>query len=177
MKEKYNFEFPFTTYYGLLRAIPTEWKSALRVKVGVHANPFTPTPVEELVTINQKLAASLERQSLPNCHPEIFAGDVTLFHPWKSAFGAMVKDANLSPEKEINYLRSYTKGDAQKVVNNVRQRQYRDPVVALRDVWTELERRFGNTAAITNVLVQRLQHTSRFEQGDSFRDLQTCVLM
>ena len=26
------FEFPFTTYYGLLRAIPTEWKSALRVK-------------------------------------------------------------------------------------------------------------------------------------------------
>ena len=36
MKEKYNFEFPFTTYYGLLRAIPTEWKSALQVKVGVH---------------------------------------------------------------------------------------------------------------------------------------------
>ena len=36
MKEKYNAEFPFTTYYGLLRAIPTEWKSALRVKAGVH---------------------------------------------------------------------------------------------------------------------------------------------
>ena len=36
MKEKYNFEFSFTTYYGLLRAIPTEWKSALRVKAGVH---------------------------------------------------------------------------------------------------------------------------------------------
>ena len=36
MKEKYNFEFPFTTYYGLLKAIPTEWKSALQVKVGVH---------------------------------------------------------------------------------------------------------------------------------------------
>ena len=39
--------------------------------------------------------------------------------------------------------------------------------MALRDVWTELERRFGNTAATTNVLVQRLLHTSRFEQGDS----------
>ena len=132
------------------------------------ANPFTltPGPVEELVMIKQKLAASLERQSLPKCHPEIFAGDVTLFHPWKSAFRAMIKDANVSPEKEINYLRNYTKGDAQKVVNNFRQRQYRDPV-ALRDVWTELERRFGNTAAITNVLVQRLQNTSSFEEGDS----------
>ena len=80
--------------------------------------PFTPTSVDELVTINQKLAASLERQSLPKCHMEIFAGDVTLFHPWKSALRAMVKDANLSPEKKINYLRSYTKGDTQKVVNN-----------------------------------------------------------
>ena len=77
---------------------------------------------------------------------------MTLFHPWKRAVRAMIKDVNLSLEKEINYLRSYTKGDAQKVVNNFRQREYSDPVVALRDVWTELERRFGNTAAITNVL-------------------------
>ena len=117
-------------------------------------NPFTPTPMEELATVNQKLAASLARQNLPQCHPEIFAGDVTLFHPWKSAFQAMIKDADVSLEQEINYLRSYTKGDAQKVVNNYRQRQYRDPVDALRDVWTELERRFGNTAAITNVLLE-----------------------
>ena len=36
MKEKCKFAFPFTIYYGLLRAIPTEWKSALRVKAGVH---------------------------------------------------------------------------------------------------------------------------------------------
>ena len=35
MKEKYNFEFPCTTYYSLLRAIPTERKSALQVKAGV----------------------------------------------------------------------------------------------------------------------------------------------
>ena len=42
-------------------------------------NPFTltPGPVGELLTINQKLAASLERQNLPKYHPEIFAVDVT----------------------------------------------------------------------------------------------------
>ena len=42
-------------------------------------NPFTltPGPVGELLTINQKLAASLERQNLPKRHPEIFAVDVT----------------------------------------------------------------------------------------------------
>ena len=29
MKEKYSFEFAFTTYYGLLNAIPNEWKRGL----------------------------------------------------------------------------------------------------------------------------------------------------
>ena len=132
-------------------------------------NPFTPTPMGELTTVNQKLAANLARQNLPKCHPETFAGDVTLFHPWRSAFKAMIKGTDVTPEQEINYLRSYTKGDAQKVVNNYRQRQYRDPVVALQDVWTELERRFGNTAAITNVLIERLRKTGKFGEGDSDR--------
>ena len=111
-------------------------------------------------SIHQKLAASLARQYLPRCHPEIFAGDVTLFHPWRA-------HSNASLETEINYLRSYTKGDAQKIVNNYRQRQYTDPVIALLDVWTELERQFGNTTAITNVLLERLRKTARFGEGDS----------
>jgi len=110
--------------------------------------------MEELTTVNQKLAANLARQNLPKCHPKTFAGDMTLFHPWRSAFKAMIKGTDVTPEQEINYLRNYRKGDAQKVVNNYRQRQYRDSVVALQDVWTELERRFGNTATITNVLIE-----------------------
>ena len=130
-------------------------------------NPFASTPTDDLTTVNQRLVATLARQNLPKCHPEIFTGDVTLFHPWKSAFRAMIKDANVSPDQEINYLRSYTKGDAQKVVNNYRQRQYRNPVDALRDVWKELERRFGNTAAITNVLLVRLQTAAKFGEEDS----------
>lgn len=52
-------------------------------------------------------------------------------------------------------------------MNNYRQRQYRDPIVALQDVWTELERRFGNTAAITNVLIERLRKTAKFGKGDN----------
>ena len=130
-------------------------------------NPFASTPTDDLTTVNQRLVARLARQSLPKCQPEIFTGDVTLFHPWKSAFRAMIKDANVSPDQEINYLRSYTKGDAQKVVNNYRQRQYRNPVDALGDVWKELERRFGNTAAITNVLLVRLQTAAKFGEEDS----------
>lgn len=43
----------------------------------------------------------------------------------------MIKDADVSLEMEINYLRSYTKGDEQKVENNYCWTQYRDPVIAL----------------------------------------------
>ena len=78
----------------------------------------------------------------------------------------MIKDANVSPDQEINYLRSYTKEDAQRVINNYRQRQYRNPADALSDVLKELERRFGNTAAITNVLLVRLQTAAKFGEED-----------
>ena len=71
------------------------------------------------------------------------------------------------PSVTRRYLRSYTKRDAQKVENNYRWTQYRDHVIALQDMWTELERWFGNTAAITNVLIERLRKTARFQEGES----------
>jgi hypothetical protein len=39
-----------------------------------------------IATINGKLTASLAKLSLPKCHPDLFSGDATMFHPWKSAF-------------------------------------------------------------------------------------------
>ena len=59
MKEKYNFEFPFTTYYGLLRAIPTEWKSALRVTASEHGK-------------SQKCETSLKLFSIKEAYSTIF---------------------------------------------------------------------------------------------------------
>ena len=128
---------------------------------------FVTTPIEELLNVNQKLAATLARQSLPKCHPDVFTGDLTLFHPWKSAFRAMIQHADISPAQEISYLRNYTRSEPLKVINNYRQRQYLNPTVALLEVWTELERRFGNPAAITNVLLIRLRKAAKFGEGDN----------
>ena len=41
----------------------------------------------------KQLTASQARQSLPKCNPDTFVGDATLFHPWKSAFKVMLRDA------------------------------------------------------------------------------------
>ena len=88
----------------------------------------------------------------------------------------MIKDAEVSAGQEINYLRSFTKGEVQRVVDNFRKRRYGEPAAVLSDTWRELERRFGNIAAITNTLLSRLSDGAKFNDKDkaklqSFADL------
>ena len=123
--------------------------------------------IDTLTSTNRQIVAGLARQSLPKCHPDTYGGDATLFHPWKKAFQAMIRDADVSAEQEINYIRSFTNGEVQRVVDNFRKRQLRDPVALLRDLWKELERRFGSTAVITNVLLERLREASAFGNHDN----------
>ena len=66
----------------------------------------------------------------------------------------------------MNYLRNFTKGQAQHLVDNFRRRQHTDHSVVLKDLWEELERRFGNTAAITNTLLERLMGAAEFSEKD-----------
>ena len=128
--------------------------------------------LETFTTTNQRLVSGLSKQSLPKCHPDVFDGDVTLFHPWKRAFKAMIADADVTPAQEMNYLRNFTKGDVQNVVDNFRRRHHPDLSFVLQELWTELERRFGNTAAITNALLERLTQTAKFSEKD-LQGLQT----
>ncbi|CAB4017795.1 Hypothetical predicted protein [Paramuricea clavata] len=122
--------------------------------------------IEGIAQTNQQIVASLARHNLPKCHPDVFDGNATLFHPWKGSFQAMTQDANLSPSQEIAYLRNYTKGNAQDLVNHFRKRQQDDPTVTLRELWKELERRFGNTAILTDALLQRLRDSAKFTARD-----------
>ena len=125
--------------------------------------------VEMFTTTHTQLTESLARQSLPKCHPDTFGGDATLFHPWRTAFKAMLKDAKIPPEQEINYLRQYTKGDAQKLVDSYRKRRYRQPASLLQELWAELEKRFGNPAVITDTLLKKLSGAAKFNEKERGR--------
>ena len=46
-----------------------------------------------IAVINDKLTASLARMNLPKCHPDLFSGNATMFHPWETSFKAMIRDA------------------------------------------------------------------------------------
>lgn len=122
--------------------------------------------MKAIVNTNRQLTASLARQSLPKCHPDVFRGEVTMFNPWKNGFHAMIHDADISPEQELNYLHKYTSGEPQKLVDSFRKRQHTNLFKLVRDLWTELEQRFGNVAAITNALLEQLGETAKFSERD-----------
>ena len=78
--------------------------------------------VRDPSSINEKLSESLARINLPKCHPDVYNGNVTMFHPWRSSFQGMIRDCHLSPEQEMNYLTIvYTSGEPQKLVNSFRR--------------------------------------------------------
>ena len=77
-----------------------------------------------------------------------------------------MQDANIPPEQEINYLRQYTKGEPQKLVDSYRKRQYREPASLLQEVWAEFEKRFGNSAVITNALLKKLSGAAKFSEKE-----------
>jgi hypothetical protein len=152
-----------------LRSINTSTLPTTFVPRGFAGNQplYCQQETSSLERANQKLVASLARQSLLKRHPDIFDGDATLFHPWKRAFEAMIHEADVSSAQEINYLRMYTSGDVQRLVDNYRKRHYNNPATSLRELWTELGRRFGNTAAITNKPIDRLNVAAKFKKGEN----------
>ena len=80
--------------------------------------PFYKPQITRIEATNRKLVTNLARQNLPKCHPDIFHGDPTLFHPWKKSFEATIQDADLIPTKEMSYLRNYTGGKVQALLDN-----------------------------------------------------------
>ena len=123
--------------------------------------------IETLTSVNQQIVTRLVRENLPKCHPDVFSGDPTLFHPWKAAFKAMITDVSVSPVQEINYLRSFTSGEPQKLVENYRKRKHHDPCGLLKNLWAELERRFGSAATITNALLERMHVLAAFRESEN----------
>ena len=55
-------------------------------------------------------------------------------------------------------------GAPQRLVHDYRKRQSCDPVALLKDLWGELERRFGSAAVISNTLLEHLHNTATFSE-------------
>ncbi|XP_028407838.1 uncharacterized protein LOC114530418 [Dendronephthya gigantea] len=131
-----------------------------------NSGPILHEGMRAVATTNEKLAANIARMSLPKCQPDLFAGDVTMFHPWKGAFNSMLRGANVTAEQEMNYLYMFTRGGSQRLVNSFRKRQYSNMSKLLKELWLELENRYGNTAIITNAFLVQLRESAKFGEQE-----------
>ena len=76
----------------------------------------------------------------------------------------------------VLHKRWLTYGIIQKtLVDNYRKRQEDDPARILQPLWTELKRRFNNTAIITNSFLQKLQNSQDHAKLQVFADVCTNV--
>lgn len=91
----------------------------------------------------------------------------------------MIADVDVSLIQEINYLHSFTSGEAQKLVDNFRKRKQHNHSALLISLWVELERPFGSVAAITKVLLKHMNETAVSARTTMLncKNLATIVLM
>ena len=52
-------------------------------------------------------------------------------------------------------------------MDNYRKRNHHNPHALLENLWSELERRFGNAAVITNALIDRMHTTASFNENEN----------
>ena len=60
----------------------------------------------------------------------------------------------------------FTSGEPQNLVDNYRKRNHQDPCRLLKNLWAELERRFGSASTISNALLERMHAFATFREGE-----------
>ena len=72
------------------------------------------------------------------------------FNTWKAAFKNMTNDVNITASEE------YTTGESKRLVQRLRNAYVGNPTAGVQESWKKLGERFGSTAVITNVHLNKL---------------------
>ena len=60
----------------------------------------------------------------------------------------------------------YTSGAPTKLVDSYRKRRHKDAKTLLKELWAELERRFGNVAVVTDTFLTKLKESAKFGENE-----------
>ncbi|KAJ8038196.1 hypothetical protein HOLleu_15541 [Holothuria leucospilota] len=119
--------------------------------------PQRSTTEDKLIDLTKHITDKLAQQRQPVHEPDVFKGDPLLFQPWRSSFETMIGKACTSPTQKLTYLAKYTDGEVKELVDRYRHRYTAKPEIAYKELWEELERRFGNQSNVTSEIIRRIQ--------------------
>ena len=75
---------------------------------------------------------------------------------WKAAFKNMTNDVNITASEELALMLEYTTGESKRLVQRLHNAYIENPTAGVRESWKKLGERFGSTAVITNVHLNKL---------------------
>ena len=75
---------------------------------------------------------------------------------WKAAFKNMTNDVNITASEELALMLEYTTGESKRLVQWLRNAYVENPTAGVGESWKKLGERFGSTAVITNVHLNKL---------------------
>ena len=78
------------------------------------------------------------------------------FNTWKAAFKNMTNDVNITVSEELALMLEYTTGESKRIVQRLCNAYIENPTAGIRESWKKLSERFGSTAVITNVHLNKL---------------------
>ena len=78
------------------------------------------------------------------------------FNTWKAAFKNMTNDVNITASEELPRMLAYTTGQSKRLVQRLRNAYIENLAAGVQESWKKLGERFGSTAIITNVHLNKL---------------------
>ena len=98
----------------------------------------------------------LSRRELIANKIEKFDSSPENFNTWKAAFKNMIREVNISPSEELALMAEHATGDSNRLIQRLRNAYIENPTEGVKECWRKLGERFGSTAVVTQVHLDKL---------------------
>ena len=123
------------------------------------ASPSTPSQTVQFSNPADRMECFIQfmaRRELIANKIEKFDDRPENFNTWKAAFKNMTNDVNITASEELALMLEYTTGESKRLVQRLRNAYVENPTAGVGESWKRLGERFGSTAVITNVHLNKL---------------------
>lgn len=134
-------------------------------------------PNDNVTTLADAIAESINSSRLPAREPSVFTGDPLRYKDWKMFFQTLIGRKNIPVTEKVYYLRKYVARPARKAIESYFLLSTDE---AYHSAWDVLEERFGSPFVIAKAFRDKLNSWPKLAPKDSielreFSDfLQTC---
>ena len=123
------------------------------------ATPFSPgqtTRISESTDRMECFIQFMARRELISNRIEKFDNRPENYTTWRAAFRNMTREVNITASEELALMIEHTTGESKRLVQRLRNAYAENPAAGVSESWKKLGERFGSTAIVTQVHLNKL---------------------